>query len=132
MRKIELMEVEEYGIGTFVYYRRQPLDIDKFDHFVNFEWPKSVIRAKGVCYFADDQDMSYLFEQSGVQVKLSEAGQWYATMPEDELREMMRRDAGLVHDWDEEYGDRMEKIVFIGQNMDKEDICRKLDACLAD
>ena len=125
-------EVEEYGIGTFVYYRRQPLDIDKFDHFVNFEWPKSVIRAKGVCYFADDQDMSYLFEQSGVQVKLSEAGQWYATMPEDELIEMMRRDAGLVHDWDEEYGDRMEKIVFIGQNMDKEDICRKLDACLAD
>lgn len=125
-------EVEEYGIGTFVYYRRQPLDIDKFDHFVNFQWPKSVIRAKGVCYFADDRDMSYLFEQAGVQVKLSEAGQWYATMPEDELIEMMRRDAGLVHDWDEEYGDRMVKIVFIGQNMDKEHICRLLDACLAD
>ena len=125
-------EVEEYGIGTFVYYRRQPLDIDKFDHFVNFQWPKSVIRAKGVCYFADDKDMSYLFEQAGVQVKLSEAGQWYATMPEEELIDMMRRDPGLVHDWDDEYGDRMVKLVFIGQNMDKEGICRLLDACLAD
>ena len=124
--------MEEYGIGTFVYYRRQPLDIDKFDHFVNFQWPKSVIRAKGVCYFADDKDMSYLFEQAGVQVKLSEAGQWYATMPEEELIDMMRRDPGLVHDWDDEYGDRMVKLVFIGQNMDKEGICRLLDACLAD
>ena len=125
-------EVEEYGIGTFVYYRRQPFDIDKFDRFVNFDWPKSVIRTKGVCYFADDQDMSYLFEQAGVQVKLSEAGQWYATMPEEELIDMMRRDPGLVHDWDDVYGDRMVKLVFIGQNMDKEGICRALDKCLAD
>lgn len=125
-------EVEEYGIGTFVYYRRQPFDIDKFDRFVNFDWPKSVIRTKGVCYFADDQDMSYLFEQAGVQVKLSEAGQWYATMPEEELIDMMRRDPGLVHDWDDLYGDRMVKLVFIGQNMDKEGICRALDKCLAD
>ena len=125
-------EVEEYGIGTFVYYRRQPFDIDKFDRFVNFQWPKSVIRAKGVCYFADDRDMSYLFEQAGVQVKLSQAGQWYATMPEEELIETMRREPGLVHDWDDVYGDRMEKIVFIGQRMDKEEICRLLDACLTD
>ncbi len=123
-------EAEEYGIGTFVYYRRQPFDIDKFDHFVNFQWPKTVIRAKGVCYFADDKDMSYLFEQAGVQVKLSEAGQWYATMPEEELIEMMRRDAGLVHDWDDVYGDRMVKLVFIGQHLDTEQLTRDLDECL--
>ena len=123
-------EVEEYGIGTFVYYRRQAFDLDKFDRFVNLNWPKNVIRAKGICYFSFNPDMSYLFEQAGVQVKVTEAGQWYATMPEDELLDMIQRDAGLAHDWDDEYGDRMEKIVFIGQNMDRESIIRQLDECL--
>ena len=124
-------EVEEYGIGTFVYYRRQAFDLDRFDRFVNLNWPKNVIRAKGLCYFSFNPDMSYLFEQAGVQVKVSEAGQWYATMPEEELLEMIQRDAGLAHDWDDEYGDRMQKIVFIGQNMDRESIIRQLDECLA-
>lgn len=124
-------EAEEYGIGTFVYYRRQAFDIDKFDRFVNLHWPKSVIRAKGVCYFSHDIDMSYLFEQAGKQMQLREAGQWYATMPENELLDMMTREPLLVHDWDEDYGDRMAKIVFIGQKMDKEEITRQLDECLA-
>ncbi len=124
-------EVEEYGIGTFVYYRRQAFDLDRFDRFVNLNWPKNVIRAKGICYFSFNPDMSYLFEQAGVQVKVSEAGQWYATMPEEELLEMIQRDAGLTHDWDDEYGDRMQKIVFIGQNMDRESIVRQLDECLS-
>lgn len=123
-------EVEEYGIGTFVYYRRQAFDLDKFDRFVNLNWPKNVIRAKGICYFSFSPDMSYLFEQAGVQVNVTEAGQWYATMPEEELLEMMQRDAGLAHDWDEEYGDRMQKIVFIGQHMDKDYIVSQLDECL--
>ena len=123
-------EVEEYGIGTFVYYRRQAFDLDKFDRFVNLNWPKDVIRAKGICYFSFNPDMSYLFEQAGVQVKVSEAGQWYATMPEDELLDMIQRDAGLAHDWDDDYGDRMQKIVFIGQHMDKDYIISQLDDCL--
>ncbi len=123
-------EVEEYGIGTFVYYRRQAFDIDKFDRFVSEHWPKTVIRAKGICYFSHNTDMSYLFEQAGVQVGLKEAGQWYATMPQDELNYMLDTDAGLAHDWDDLYGDRMQKIVFIGQKMDKAAITQALDECL--
>lgn len=123
-------EAEEYGIGTFVYYRRRPLDLNKFDHFVATKWPKEVIRAKGICYFSDNTDMSYLFEQAGIQKKLTESGQWYATMPEEELHQLMAREPALVQDWDAEYGDRMQKIVFIGRNMDRESIITALDACL--
>ena len=124
-------EAEEYGIGTFVYYRRKPFDMNKFDWFVGKHWPKSVIRAKGICYFSDDTDMSYLFEQAGVQKKLTEAGQWYATAPEEELERMLATEPGLQRDWDPEYGDRMIKLVFIGQKMDKEEITKTLDYCLA-
>lgn len=125
-------EAEEYGIGTFVYYRRKAFDINKFDHFVARKWPKSVIRAKGICYFSDQRDMSYLFEQAGVQQKLSESGLWLATAPRDELQQMLAQDPGLLHDWDDTYGDRMIKIVFIGQHMDKSQIIRDLDDCLED
>lgn len=123
-------EVEEYGIGTFVYYRRPAFDIHKFDHYVATKWPRSVIRAKGVCYFSHNRDMSFLFEQAGIQKKITEAGQWYATAPEEDMIELMRQEPGLLRDWDEQYGDRMLKIVFIGQNMDKEQIIRDLDKCL--
>ena len=125
-------EVEEYGIGTFVYYRRKPLDMNFFDNFVAKLWPKSVIRAKGICWFKDQPDMCYLFEQAGRQIGLKNAGQWYATMPEDELKPLLEREEGLRKDWDEKYGDRMQKIVFIGQNMDKKTIKEQLDMCLTD
>lgn len=125
-------EVEEYGIGTFVYYRRQAFDLNKFDWFVSKRLPKSVIRAKGLCYFSDNTDMSCLFEQAGKQIMLREAGQWYATAPEEELIRMMRQDPTIMKDWDPHYGDRMQKIVFIGQNMDKEQICKDLDTCLVE
>ena len=123
-------EVEEYGISTFVYYRRPAFDIHKFDHFVATKWGRNIIRAKGVCYFSNNPDMSFLFEQAGVQKELKEAGLWYATAPEEELMEVMRREPGLLRDWDDKYGDRMQKIVFIGQHLDKEQLVRDLDACL--
>lgn len=123
-------EVEEYGISTFVYYRRPAFDIHKFDRFVATKWSRNIIRAKGVCYFSHNRDMSFLFEQAGVQKKLVEAGLWYATAPEEELMEVMRREPELLRDWDDKYGDRMQKIVFIGQHLDKEQLIRDLDGCL--
>lgn len=124
-------EAEEYGISTFVYYRRKPFDLNKFDFFCHKNWPKSVIRCKGICYFSNEPDMSFLFEQAGVQKRLTECGQWYATAPEEELEEFFQKEPGLRRDWDPEYGDRMEKLVFIGRNMDKEAIIKGLDFCLA-
>ena len=123
-------EAEEYGISTFVYYRRPAFDIHKFDHFIATKWSRHIIRTKGVCYFSHNRDMSYLFEQAGTQKQLTEAGLWYATAPEEDLIELMRQEPGLLRDWDEKYGDRMQKIVFIGQYMDKEQIIRDLDECL--
>ena len=125
-------EAEEYGIGTFVYYRRKPMRLSEFDQFVARLWPKGIIRAKGICYFKGEEDVCYLFEQAGKQVKLQNIGQWYATMPAAELEMMKQRDPNLLRDWDETYGDRMQKLVFIGQHLDKEAITTLLDACLAE
>lgn len=122
-------EAEEYGIGTFVYYRRPGFDINKFDRFVASQWPRNIIRAKGVLYFRHNPDMSYLFEQAGVQKKLTEAGFWFATAPEEELQRLMIEEPGLARDWDPEYGDRMIKLVFIGQNLDRKAIVEALDKC---
>ena len=125
-------EVEEYGIGTYVYYRRKPFDMNYFDNFVSRLFPKNVIRCKGLCWFSDEPDMCFLFEQAGKQMGLKSAGQWYATMPKDELQQMLAREEGLRKDWDEKYGDRMQKLVFIGQNLDKKTIKEQLDLCLTD
>lgn len=122
-------EAEEYGIGTFVYFRRRPFSINKFDRFA-MNWPKNIIRAKGVCYFSENRDMSYLFEQAGSQKQLTEAGLWYATASQEEIDAMMAREPALARDWDSEYGDRMQKIVFIGQHLDRVAITKALDECL--
>lgn len=119
------------GIDTFVYYRRAPFDIHKLDRFLSTQWPAEVIRTKGVVYFAHNRDMSYLFEQAGRQKKLTEAGYWYATAQPDELAALMEQEPGLRRDWDEEYGDRMIKLVFIGRHLDTETLTRNLDATLA-
>ena len=119
-----------HGITTFVYYRRKPFTLNRFDEFVARHWDKGIIRCKGMCYFEEEYDMCYLFEQAGKQFDLKQTGTFYATMPQEELMQMMTSDPMLQRDWDEYYGDRMQKLVFIGQNMDKEAIIKALDACL--
>lgn len=124
-------EADEYGISTFTYYRRAPFSMNKFDYFLSSQWPKNIIRAKGVCYFNEEYDMTYLFEQAGVQKQISPMGQWYAAMPEEQLVKVLQQDPSLANDWDEQYGDRMQKIVIIGQHLDREKIIEQLDFCLA-
>ncbi len=125
-------ESEEYNIGTFVYKSRRPFNLGRFDEFVARKMPQSVIRCKGMCYFKNEDEICYVFEQAGKQISLRDAGQWFATMPEEELEDLILRNPSILRDWDETYGDRMQKLVFIGQNMDKEQICRDLDMCLTD
>ncbi len=125
-------EALEYGIQTFVYRRRPAMNLGRFDEMVSSRWPRSIIRAKGICYFRDEPDTCYLFEQSGRQFNITNAGQWYATMPKDELEQFKERNPSVRKDWDEQYGDRMQKIVFIGQDMDRKAIEAELDKCLED
>ena len=120
----------EYDIETFVYYARKPFDLGMFDEFVSAHWPQNVIRCKGMCYFAEEYDMCYLFEQAGRQFNLRKAGEWFATMPKEELMQLMADDPQLRKDWDGQYGDRMQKLVFIGQHLDKKAITDALDNCL--
>ena len=120
----------EFGIDTYVYYARKPFDLGLFDEFVAAHWPANVIRCKGMCYFAEEYDMCYLFEQAGRQFNLRKAGEWFATMPKEELMQLMADDAQLRHDWDDQYGDRMQKLVFIGQLLDKQALQTALDNCL--
>ena len=120
----------EFGIDTYVYYARKPFDLGLFDEFVAAHWPKNVLRCKGMCYFAEEYDMCYLFEQAGKQFNLRKAGEWFATMPKDELMQLMADDAQLRKDWDDQYGDRMQKLVFIGQHLDKQALKTALDNCL--
>lgn len=123
-------EALEYGIETFVYYRRRPMNLGAFDEFVSTQWPRGVVRAKGMCYFADEPETCYLFEQAGKQFNITNAGQWYATMPEKERKALYERNPQLEKDWDDKYGDRMQKIVFIGQKLDRKAIEAQLDQCL--
>ncbi|MBR4499375.1 MAG: GTP-binding protein [Paludibacteraceae bacterium] len=120
----------EFGIDTYVYYARKPFDLGLFDEFVAAHWPKNVLRCKGMCYFAEEYDMCYLFEQAGRQFNLRKAGEWFATMPKEELMQLMADDAQLRKDWDDQYGDRMQKLVFIGQHLDKQALKTALDNCL--
>ncbi len=124
-------EAEEYGIGTYVYQNRKPFSLELFDDFVARRWPSGIIRAKGMVYFDDERNMCYVFEQAGKQVSLRQAGQWFATMPQEELQELLNREPKIRAEWDDTYGDRMQKLVFIGQNLNKKAIKQALDDCIA-
>ena len=122
-------EAEEYGISTFVYTSRKPVNEEKFNRFVE-NMPSNIIRCKGLVWFSNDNDMSYIFEQAGRQMQLSEAGYWVASAPKEELEEMLKQEPDLLEDWDEEVGDRVVKLVFIGRKMDKEGIIQDLNECI--
>lgn len=124
-------ETEEYGISSFVYYRRKPFRVKKFENFLD-EFPKTIIRAKGLVWLSDDDYMSYCFEQAGKQKTISEAGQWIAAAPRYEIDKILKYNPEIQKVWDESCGDRMNKIVFIGKDMDKDDIISRLDACLSE
>ena len=122
-------ETEEYGISTFVYYRRPGLNRRKFADFAN-NLPRNIIRCKGLVWFNDEPEMSYIFEQAGKQVTLSDGGEWFWAMPEEEIKELLANHEDIRKDWDETYGDRMVKLVFIGKDMDKHKIIETLDNCI--
>lgn len=123
-------EAEEYGISTFVYYRRAPFDRQKLEEYLNNKFPKNIIRSKGIVWFSDENEASYVLEQAGKQIQASDAGLWVATAPEEERKQIIKESPEILKDWDEKYGDRMIKLVFIGQKMDKEQIIKDLDNCL--
>jgi len=120
-------EVEEYGINTFVYYRREPMNRKKFYEYISKPWPKKIIRAKGITYFDDEKDMSYMFEQAGTLKNVTEAGLWLAAESPDFQVEVLAANPDIAEDWDPFYKDRMVKIVFIGKGISKKEISKELD-----
>lgn len=123
-------EVEEYGIGTFVYYRRKPFDREKLKEWLQL-FPANVIRCKGIIWLSDDNNNAFMLEQAGRQIQVADAGRWIATAPRRTRAKMMEEDPTLEKDWDPEVGDRMIKLVFIGQSMNKDAIIKSLDNILA-
>ena len=119
----------EYDINTFVYYRRRPFDLAKFENWINVESDKHhIIRAKGVCYFSNEIEKIYIYESAGKQVTLTYSRQWFsATLTKKQLNYLRENDENFAHDWDDEYQDRLIKIVFIGQNLDEKAIRKELD-----
>lgn len=123
-------EAEEYGIGTFVYVRRKPFNRNKFEEFVNFKWERNIIRCKGILWFSDEDEMSYVFEQAGNQMQIGESGLWIASAPENERKELFKQNPELLKNWDDKVGDRIIKLVFIGRDLQKDEIKAELDKLL--
>lgn len=122
---------DEYGIGTFIYYRRKPFDRQKLDEFAN-KWPRNIIRCKGLMWFDDEPEMAWVFETSGRQIQAGYSGQWIAAASPAEQKKILDANPQIKKEWDETVGDRMIKLCVIGQNLDKKEISAQLDKCLAD
>ena len=122
-------ETEEYGIGSFVYYRRVPLVRSKFRQFVD-SMPKNIIRTKGIAWYSNDNDNMYIFEQAGPQKTSYKADFWIDALPEEQKHIYIMQNPDIMKDWQDKVGDRMVKLVFIGKGMNKEEIFKQLDACL--
>lgn len=120
---------DEYGIGSFVYYRRKPFNRQKLDEFAS-RWPRSIIRSKGVIWFSDEDDMAYVLETSGRQIQAGYSGNWLAACPPEEQKQVLAEEPQMQKDWDETVGDRMIKLVVIGRHLDREHIEAELDKCL--
>ena len=120
---------DEYGIGTFIYYRRTPFNREKLRAYVP-SWPKNIIRCKGTLWFSDEDDMAYVLETSGRQLLCGAYGRWVATAPEKEKKELLEENPQIAADWDEKVGDRMVRLCIIGRNLDKKAIAAELDELL--
>ena len=120
---------DEYGIGNFVYYRRRPFNRDKLEEFAG-RWPRNIIRCKGVLWFSDEENMAYVFETSGRQISAGASGQWLASCSKNEQEAVLASEPKIRAEWDEKVGDRMVKLCIIGQKLDKDAVCRELDALL--
>ena len=129
--KEEGEDEDEYGISTFIYFRRRPFDRNRFD-YVASRWPRSIIRCKGLIWFADEPDMALMFETAGNQVQATYTGKWIASAPEEEKRMLLEQNPKIAKEWDTLYGDRMVKLCIIGKDMDKEQIIAELDSCLSE
>ena len=123
-------EAEEYGIGTFVYQNVKPFVKSRFEEFVFKKWPKEVIRAKGLFWIKENPNTAYVFEQSGKQKIATDDGDWIAAFPEKDRKEILAMNPDLAATWHPVYGDRVNKLVFIGRKMDKKAIIGALDECI--
>ena len=123
-------ELLEYGISTFVYKRRRPFIHDRLAQLCTV-WPHEIIRCKGMVWYKEEPEMSYIFEQAGRQITESPSGRFLAALDPATQKEMLDKHPALKESWDETYGDRMIKLVFIGQHMPEALIVQLLDACLA-
>jgi len=126
-------ETEEYGISSFVFRDRRPFHPERFWKYLNEDYPEGVIRAKGLFWLASRPDDALNFSQAGGSSRLEPAGVWWCSMPYHERIHYasFANNRGLIESrWSRQWGDRMNELVFIGQDMDKEKMIRDLEECL--